>query len=136
MTLRGGVPCIGCCHCVSLCPRGLGIPYLPAQYNERRFTGGRLAEMVIDVPPGDKRPAACPGFRNCETVCSRQIKGAEALAKFGRRDDFSQSFQSGELFPSQSGEREHTCLRKLLGSTPVIFWKVLEKCAGSQNPSR
>lgn len=87
MTSRGGVPCTGCRYCVSYCPLGLNIPYLLAQYNEHRFTdGGWMAEMMIDALPEDKRPAACLGCRNCETVCPQQIRISEILAKFGRTD--------------------------------------------------
>ena len=77
------LPCTACHYCTSHCPQNLDIPTLLKLYNEHSFTdGGFLAPMALEAMPEDKRPGACIGCRQCESVCPQQIKISEAMADF------------------------------------------------------
>ena len=87
MLERNTLPCTACRYCTSHCPQELDIPYLLELYNEHSFTGENafIAPMALGALPKEKRPSACIGCRNCETLCPQQIKISEAMADFAAR---------------------------------------------------
>ncbi len=81
ITSIGTIPCTACRYCTEKCPKGLDIPKLIGYYNEHTFSGGGfIVPSAVSAMSRDKRPTACIGCRQCETLCPQNIKIADVLA--------------------------------------------------------
>ncbi len=88
ITAVGTVPCTGCGYCTEHCPAGLDIPRLMGYYNEHTFSGGGfIVPSAVESMERSKRPTACLGCRQCESVCPQGIKVADILASLCEKLD-------------------------------------------------
>ncbi|MBO5304101.1 MAG: aldo/keto reductase [Clostridia bacterium] len=86
ITSVGTLPCTSCRYCTTDCPMELDIPKIIELYNEHVYTGGGfLAPMAIGAMPEEKRPSACIGCQQCESVCPQNIKISEMMTDFTSR---------------------------------------------------
>ena len=86
ITSVGTLPCTSCRYCTTDCPMELDIPKIIELYNDHVYTGGGfLAPMAIGAMPEEKRPSACIGCRQCESVCPQNIKISEMMTDFTSR---------------------------------------------------
>ena len=86
ITSVGTLPCTSCRYCTTDCPMELDIPKIIELYNEHVYTGGGfLAPMAIGAMPDEKKPSACIGCQQCESVCPQNIKISEMMTDFTSR---------------------------------------------------
>ncbi len=86
MTAKTALPCTKCQYCTPHCPMSLDIPGIIELYNEHVYSGGGfIAPMTLSGWEDEKKPSACLGCRECETLCPQGIKISEMMSDFVKR---------------------------------------------------
>ncbi|MBR2343962.1 MAG: aldo/keto reductase [Clostridia bacterium] len=83
---RSAVPCTACRYCTDACPSGLDIPELIKRYNDSAHFGkASIPASALDGIDEGRRPDACLGCTQCESLCPQGIKISSVMRDFAKK---------------------------------------------------